>query len=117
MNATVGLGASVVLTFALNNSGPIREDVVVNLQQFNLESFGFVIRFIRVFVGTNTTSVNTTTVSFFLNAAQRVVLDLKIAAPPTWPRPLPTTVHFEVRTTTRDGVASAILPVALDVTA
>jgi len=117
MNATVALGRSVVLTFALNNTGPVREDIVVNLRQFNLESFGFVIRFTRVTVGTNTTTVDTTTVSLLLNASQRAVIDLQVSAPSSWPRLLPTTVNFEVRTTTRDGVASAILPVALDVTA
>ena len=117
INATIAVGTSVVLRFAVNNSGPFHQDVVVNLRQYNLESAGFVIRFIAIQIGTNTTAVNADTVTLALNASQRAILDLRVTAPATWPVPLPRDVEFQVHATTPDEAVSNDLQARLRVTA
>jgi len=116
VNTTIVLGTSIYLMFAINNTGSVREDVVVNLRQNNLDRVGFVMHFTAYQIGTVTTPVNTDTVTFRLNASQRAILTLNLTAPPSWPAPTPANVTFQVHATTRDGVASRDLQVGLQVT-
>jgi membrane-associated protease RseP (regulator of RpoE activity) len=116
LNATVVLGTSIHLLFAINNTGPVPENVVVNLRQNNLDRVGFVMRFNGFQIGTVSTPVNTDTVTFRLNAGQRAILTLNVTAPPTWPAPTPANVTFQVHATTPDGVPSKDLQVDLQVT-
>src|SRR5467141_275998 len=116
LNATVVLGTSIHLLFAINNTGPVPENVVVNLRQNNLDRVGFVMRFNGFQIGTVITPVNTDTVTFRLNTGQRAILTLNVTAPPTWPAPTPANVTFQVHATTPDGVPSKDLQVDLQVT-
>src|SRR6266571_5063605 len=116
INRTIALGATVVLTFAVNHSGPSPDIFVVTAQDPNLASFGFSFLFLDYRVGTNTTVANNDTVSVRLNASERVVLDLQVAAPSSWPVPLPRLVSFAVHVTTLRGSASKDLTVILNVT-
>ena len=116
VNATVVLGTSVTLMFAINNTGPMREDIVVNLRQNNLDRAGFSMRFLSYQIGTVTTPVNTDTVTLRLSASARAILTLNVTAPPSWPAPTPANVTFQVHATTPDGVASNDLQVGLQIT-
>ncbi|TLZ55358.1 MAG: site-2 protease family protein [Methanobacteriota archaeon] len=117
INATIVLASSIHLMFALNNTGPASENVVVNLRQNNLNEFGFVIRFTAFRIGTATTPVSTDTLTFRLNAVQRAVLDLNVTAPSSWgTSSLPATVTFEVHATTPDGAAQQDLVIMLQIT-
>ena len=116
INRTIALGASVVMTFAVNHSGPSPDIFVLTAQDPNLASFGFSFLFLDYRVGTNTTVANNDTVSVRLNASERVVLDLQVAAPSSWPVPLPRLVSFAVHVTTLRGSASKDLTVILNVT-
>ncbi len=116
LDTTVAVGASVVMTFAVNHSASAAEIVVITARNDNLASFGFTFRFLDVVVGSNTTVVNSDVVSVRLNATQRAILDLQVIAPPSWPVPLPRIVSFEVHATTLRGTASEDLRVILNVT-
>lgn len=115
-NQTIALGASLLFTFAVNNTGPIKESVIVTAIDANLNAFGFVILFTSYQIGSVTTPVNSSTVTLSLGASQHALFDLRVTAPPTWPRPLPQYVSFSVTARTSDGVVHPELPVALRVT-
>lgn len=116
LNETVAVGASVVMTFAVNHTASAAEIVVVTAKDPNLQAFGFTFLFLNVVVGSNTTVVNSDTVSVRLNATQRAILNLQVIAPPSWPVPPPRSVFFEVHATTLRGTASQDLRVTLNVT-
>src|SRR5436190_1891010 len=111
-NVTIALNSSRLLVFAVNNTGPARENVVVSVRPNNLDRFGFVIRFTAYEIGGTNVSVNRDTVEFRLNASHGAILDLEVTAPLTWGKPLPETVTFQVHAATPDGVAT---PADLDV--
>ena len=111
-NVTIALNSSRLLVFAVNNTGPARENVVVSVRPNNLDRFGFVIRFTAYEIGGTNVSVNRDTIEFRLNASHGAILDLEVTAPLTWGKPLPETVTFQVHAATPDGVAT---PAGLDV--
>jgi hypothetical protein len=106
----------VSTTFAVNNTGAVRENVVIVARDTNLASFGFTIRFTEYSIGANRTTLSTDTVEVQLNASQRVVLKLQIVAPRSWPVSLPRDVRFLVHATTPLAVLSQDLPITLHVT-
>src|SRR5438046_6447554 len=111
-HVTLSLISSSLLVFAVNITGPARENVVVSVRSNNLYRFGFVIRFTAYEIGGTNVSVNRDTVEFRLNASHGAILDLEVTAPLTWGKPLPETVTFQVHAATPDGVAT---PADLDV--
>jgi membrane-associated protease RseP (regulator of RpoE activity) len=117
-NVTIALNGSRLLIFAVNNTGPARENVVVSVRPNNLDRVGFVIRFTSYQIGTSNVSEDKDTVEFRLNPSQRAVLDLMVTAPASWPSALPAMVAFQVHAGTPDGVATpADLEVPVQVTA
>ncbi len=116
VNQTIALGASLLLTFAVNNTGPVRESVIVTANDRNLDAFGFVILFTSYQIGSVTTPVSDSTVTLALSASQHAVFDLRVTAPPAWPSPLPQYVSFSVTARTSDGLVHPELPVDLQVT-
>jgi len=103
------------VTFALNNTGPTREQVVVTAIEPNLEAGGFVFRFTAYVIGSNRTPVDTNATELSLNATQGAVFDLNVTAPVSWPAP--SIVSFAVRASTLDAsVAAKDLTVTLHVT-
>src|SRR5206468_1000808 len=97
INQTIALRASLLLTFAVNNTGPIRESVIMGAKDQNLVAYYFVILFTSYRIGSVSTAVNSTSVTFMLNASQRAVFDLQVRAPTNWSgRPLPQYVSFLV---------------------
>jgi len=116
INQTIALGASLLLTFAVNDTGPIRESVIVTANDPNLNAFGFVILFTSYQIGSVITPVSNSTVTLTLNASQRALFDLRVTAPPTWPRPLPQYVSFSVIARTSDGLFHPELTVDLQIT-
>src|SRR3989442_1750512 len=115
---TVALGGSILLTFGVNNTGPVKESVIVTAYDPNLNAFGFVILFTSYQIGSVVTPVSNNTVTISLNSTQLAAFDLRVTAPPTWPmtKPLPQYVAFVVVARTIDGLVSAQLPVDLKVT-
>src|SRR5436309_934905 len=105
-NGTIALNSSRLLIFAVNNTGPAKENVVVSVRPNNLDRVGFVIRFAAYQIGSSNVSANRDTVEFRLNASQRAVLDLMVMAPAIWPSALPAMVTFQVHAATPDGVAT-----------
>ena len=119
INRPIALGASVTLTFAVNNTGPAREDVVVSAKDAkaaNLVAAGFVIIFTAYEIGSKRTIRSNDTLSIRLNASQRAVLDLQVTAPTMWPAPLPQYVTFLVHATTLDLSVPKDLLVTLQIT-
>src|SRR5437867_4599377 len=112
---TIVRGTSITVTFALNNTGPTREQVVVTAIEPNLEAGGFVFRFTAYTIGSNRTPVDTNATELSLNATQGAVFDLNVTAPVSWPpRSL---VSLAVRASTLDAsVAAKDLTVTLHVT-
>src|SRR5947208_1653985 len=118
INQTIALRASLLLTFAVNNTGPIRESVIMGAKDQNLVAYYFVILFTSYRIGSVSTAVNSTSVTIMLNASQRAVFDLQVRAPTNWSgRPLPHYVSFLVTARTSDGLFHPELPVDLRVTA
>jgi len=116
-NQTIALGASLVLRFAVNNTGPIKESVILTVNDRNLYAAGFVILYSSYQIGSVSTPVGNSTVTITLNATQRAVIDLGVTAPPTWSgAPLPQHVGFSVVARTSDGLIHPELPVDLLVT-
>jgi len=114
---TIALGTSVNLTFAVNNTGAVRDSIVIVAREPNLAGAGFVIRFTGYRIGANRTTVSTDTVQVELNASQRVVLDLQVVAPTSWSIPLPQDLSFLVHATTPLAIVSKDLLVTLHLTA
>jgi membrane-associated protease RseP (regulator of RpoE activity) len=110
------LGTTVTLTFAVNNTGRTREQLVIVAKEANLEAGGrgFVFRFTAYEIGSIRTSVDANTTQFSLNASQRAIFDLKVTAL-DWPAP--STASFFVRVRTIDDNVEEDLPVRLQVTA
>src|SRR5947208_3489346 len=117
INQTIALGASLVLTFAVNNTGPIKESIIMGTKDQNLVAFDFAILFTSYRIGSLTTAVNNASVTIRLNASQRAVFDLQVRAPTNWTSaPLPQYVSFLVTARTSDGLIHPELPVDLRVT-
>ena len=116
LNQTIALGASLLLMFTVNNTGPTKESVIVTASNPNLNAFGFVILFTSYQIGSVNTPVNDSTVTLTLDARQHALFNLRVTAPPTWPRPLPQYVSFSVTARTSDGLVHPELPVDLQVT-
>jgi len=115
ISTTIIRGTSITVTFALNNTGPTREQVVVTAIEPNLEAGGFVFRFTAYTIGSNRTPVDTNATELSLNATQGAVFDLNVTAPVSWPAP--SIVSFAVRASTLDAsVAAKDLTVTLHVT-
>src|SRR5881396_2843974 len=93
-NQTIALGASLLLTFAVNNTGPIKESVIVMTNDQNLNAFGFVIVFTSYQISSVITQANNSTVTLTLNASQRAVFDLRVTAPAMVGASLPQDVSF-----------------------
>lgn len=108
INQTIALGGVAIITFAVNNTGPTGIDLVVSFRDLateNLEDFGFSIRFTRVQIDGDSTTIDLDTISMRLNATERAILDLRVTAPTIWPpeRPLPVGLAFPVKATGRDS--------------
>ena len=116
-NQTIALGASLVLTFAVNKTGPIKESIIVTTNDQNLNAFGFVILFTSYQIGSVTTPANNSTVTLTLNASQRAVFDLRVTAPAMVGASLPQDVSFSVTARTVDGLVHPELPIELTLTA
>jgi len=117
INQTIALGASLVLTFAVNNTGPIKESVIMGAKDQNLLAFGFVVLFTSYRIGSVSTAVNNASVTITLNARQRAVFDLQVTAPTNWSSsPLPQYVSFLVTARTTDGLIRPELSVDLRIT-
>src|SRR3989441_281472 len=116
LNQTIALGASLLLMFTVNNTGPTKESVIVTASNLNLNAFGFVILFTSHQIGSVNTPVNDSTVTLQLDPRQHALFNLRVTAPPTWPRPLPQYVSFSVTARTSDGLVHPELPVDLQVT-
>jgi len=118
INQTIALGSSLLLTFAVNNTGPIKESVIMGAKdQKNLLAFGFVILFTSYRIGSVSTAVSNASVTITLNASQRAVFDLQVRAPNNWSSsPLPVYVSFLVTARTSDGLIHPELPVDLRIT-
>jgi len=115
ISTTIVRGTSITVTFALNNTGPTREQVVVTAIESNLEAGGFVFHFTAYTIGPNRTPVDTNATELSLNATQGAIFDLNVTAPLSWPAP--STVSFAVRASTLDAsVAAKDLTVTLHVT-
>src|SRR5438876_10604125 len=115
ISTTIIRGTSITVTFALNNTGPTRAQVVVTAIEPNLEAGGFVFRFTAYTIGSNRTPVDTNATELSLNATQGAVFDLNVTAPVSWPAP--SIVSFAVRASTLDAsVAAKDLTVTLHVT-
>src|SRR5438445_501205 len=106
INQTIALGTSILLTFGVNNTGPVRESVIVTAYDPNLNAFGFVILFTSYQIGSVVTPVSNNTVTISLNSTQLAAFDLRVTAPPTWPmtKPLPQYVAFVVVAIPIDGL-------------
>jgi len=117
INQTIALGASLVLTFVVNNTGPIKESIIMGTKDQNLVAFDFAILFTSYRIGSVTTAVNNASVTITLNASQRAVFDLQVRAPTNWTSaPLPQYVSFLVTARTTDGLIRPELAVDLRVT-
>src|SRR3989454_1129047 len=115
INQTIALGASILLTFGVNNTGPVKESVIVTAYDPNLNAFGFVTLFTSYQIGSVVTPVSNNSVTISLNSTQLAAFDLRVTAPSVWPTPLPRYVAFVVVARTIDGSVSAQLPVDLQV--
>jgi len=115
INQTIALGTSILLTFGVNNTGPVKESVIVTAYDPNLNAFGFVILFTSYQIGSVVTPVSNNSVTLSLKATQLAAFDLRVTAPPVWPTPLPRYVAFVVVARTIDGSVSAQLPVDLQI--
>jgi len=116
INQTIALGASIMVSFGVNNTGPLKESVIVTASDPNLNAFGFVILFTSYQIGSFPTPVNNNTVTISLNSTQVATFSMRVTAPPTWPTTLPQYVAFVIVARTIDGSVSAQLPVDLQVT-
>src|SRR2546426_235650 len=117
LNQTIALGASLVLIFAVNNTGPIKESIIMGTKDQNLAAFGFVTLFTSYRIGSVSTAVNNASVTITLNARQRAVFDLQVTAPTNWSSsPLPQYVSFLVTARTTDGLIRPELSVDLRIT-
>jgi len=115
INQTIALGTSILLTFGVNNTGPVKESVIVTAYDPNLNAFGFVTLFTSYQIGSLVTPVSNNSVTISLNSTQLAAFDLRVTAPSVWPTPLPRYVAFVVVARTIDGSVSAQLPVDLQV--
>ena len=115
INQTIALGTSILLTFGVNNTGPVKESVIVTAYDPNLNAFGFVILFTSYQIGSVVTPVSNNSVTLSLKSTQLAAFDLRVTAPPVWPTPLPRYVAFVVVARTIDGSVSAQLPVDLQI--
>src|SRR6266571_3753549 len=118
LNETVALGATIPLSFAVNNTGSVRVQLAVTAKESNLEAIGFVIAFTSYQIGSERKNWSGDTITLLsLAAGQRVVLELNVTAPPQWTGPLPSEyLHLPVRATTLDGSVTRELLVTLQVT-
>src|SRR5438445_132097 len=115
INQTIALGTSILLTFGVNNTGPVKESVIVTAYDPNLNAFGFVILFTSYQIGSVVTPVSNNSVTLSLNSTQLAAFDLRATAPAAWPTSLPRYVAFVVVARTIDGSVSAQLPVDLQI--
>jgi len=115
INQTIALAASILVSFGVNNTGPVRESVIVKASDPNLNAFGFVIVFTSYQIGSVPTTVNNNTVTISLNSTQLATFNMRVTAPSTWTTTLPQYVAFVVVARTIDGSVSAELPVDLQV--
>jgi len=117
-NRTIALGVTISLSFALNNTGAVRELAAVTATNHNLRVIGFVIVFTSFQIGSIQTNVSTDTIpTLSLAAGQRVVLVLNVTAPLQWTEPLPSGyLHLPVRATTLDGLVAKETTISLQVT-
>jgi membrane-associated protease RseP (regulator of RpoE activity) len=114
LNATVALGGTALLSFAVNTTGPSRETIVVTLDPRNLDRFGFSLAIRDVTVDETTISVNNLTVSFSLNETQRALVNVTIVAPAS--QPPSADVEFAMVVATVDGDLRREVPVFVRVT-
>src|SRR5438445_4698313 len=115
INQTIALGASILLTFGVNNTGPVKESLIVTAYDPNLNAFGFVILITSYQIGSVGTPVSDNSVTLSLNSTQLAAFDLRATAPAAWPTSLPRYVAFVVVARTIDGSASAQLPFDLHI--
>lgn len=99
LEADIGLGASITLSFAVNNTGGARERVGLEFVVQNLDVYGWSIAFTsgRIEAGNATVPipVNPANVTFVLNGTERAVLEFGVTAP-GGPAPMPPVVSFVV---------------------
>jgi len=119
LNRTIALGQTIVIQFAVENTGPIRTEIVVSASGIiveNMEESGFVIRFTQVAINGTTTTLSGRTAAVNLTASQRAVFDLQVSAPPSWPVPLPKGQAFFVEGKLPDGIPPQSIKVKLWIT-
>jgi membrane-associated protease RseP (regulator of RpoE activity) len=88
LNRTIALGGTIMIQFAVKNTGSVRTEVIVAVNGHDLqnlvEGFGFVIRFTQLEINGTATVLNRPTATFNLTASQRAILDLQVSAPTGW---------------------------------
>ena len=117
LNSTAALGATAVLTFALNDTGPAAEAVHLQISPSdltNLKSAGFTLQFTTVVTGTGTVTINAEQANFTAQPGTPAVVHLSVTAPASLPS-VPSTVTFAVQAAAADTGASAELTVNLTV--
>src|SRR5207245_9045558 len=95
INQTIALGASILLTFGVNNTGPVKESVIVMAYDPNLNAFGFVTLFTSYQIGSVLTPVSHNSVTISLNSTKLTAYDLRGNAPSEWTNLLPRYGTFE----------------------
>ena len=118
LNATVALGATVVLMFALNDSSPAAETVHLQLSAndlTNLKSAGFALAFTTIEIGSVTVSPNAEQANFTTSPGTTAAVHLAVTAPASL-SVVPATWTFGVQAKAATTGASADLTVNLTVT-
>ena len=118
LDANVSMGASVLVTFAVNNTGGARERIGLAIDAPNLGSYGWTIVFVsgRIVSGNGTVSipVNPLSVRFSLDGTQHAVLEINVTAP-AGPPPVVPEVTFLVGGSIEETDIRKVLEVVLTV--
>src|SRR3990172_7743886 len=86
LGENITVGGSVTLAFVVNNTGGIRERVLLRIDPRNLDGFGWTLEILDLEIrsgnATRTTPAKADNVTFDLNATERPFARLRVAAPP-----------------------------------
>ncbi len=118
LNATVALGATVAIVFALNDTSPVAEAVHLQMSSsdlINLQSVGFTLEFSTIDTGNGTLAVNGEQANYTATPGVPATVHLAVTAPAALAT-VPTTVTFAVQAEAPGTGVSADLPVHLTVT-
>jgi len=117
LNATVALGATVMVTFALNDSNPAAEVIHLQLASndlTNLKSAGFAIAFTTIDIGNATVTANAEQANYTTRPGSVATIHLSVTAPGSVV--VPVTFNLGIQAHAADTGASAELTVKLTVT-